>query len=274
MKSLPNISDILIDTFQKLINQFSEFTSNFIGAAVIFLVGWLTAKIAYTIINKVLSKIGIDKVGEKIQEIDAIKKLNLEIKLSKVIAKVTYFFIFLIFIITSADKLGVPAISNLFAMLVAFIPNVITAAILVILGLLISDAVRKFVETLCKSFNVSSGKLIGTGVFAFLVLITIITALSQSGINTTLLESSFNILIAGLVLAFSLGYGFASKEILLNIVSSFYSKGKFEVGQIIEIEGVKGEIIEMSNTTLTLSANNSEVIFPLRVLQSQKIIKY
>lgn len=267
-----SLSDILMDTFRKLIEQFSEFTSNFIGAAVIFLVGWLAAKLASRILNGVLSKVGIDKLGEKIQEIDPIRKFNLEIKLSKIISIVVYYFIFLIFIITAADKLGIPAISNLFGMIVEFIPNVITAAILMILGLLISDAVRKFVEALCKSFNVASGKLIGMGVFAFLFLITIITALGQSGVNTALLESSFNILIAGIVLSFSIGYGFASKEILLNIVSSFYSKNKYQEGQTIEIAGVKGEIIAMDSTTLTLQTEGSETIFPLRVLQSEKII--
>lgn len=271
---MESISKILMDTFRKLGEQFSEFTSNFIGAAVILVVGWLAAKIASNILHKVLSKVGIDKIGEKLQDIDAVKKLQIEIKLSKIVSMVVYFFVLLIFIITAADKLGVPAISNLFAMLVEFIPNVITAAILMILGLLLSDSVRKFVEALCKSFNIASGKLIGMGVFAFLFLITIITALGQSGINTELLESSFNILIAGIVLAFSIGYGFASKEILHNIVSSFYSKNKYQEGQTIEIDGVKGVIKTIDNTTITLETENNITNFPLKVLQSDKVIVY
>lgn len=271
---MESLGNIIMDTFQKLGEQFSEFTSNFIGATVILIIGWLAAKLAASILDKVLAKIGIDKVGEKLQDIDAIKKLQIDIKLSKIISKVVYFFVFLIFIITAADKLGVPAISNLFGMIVEFIPNVITAAILMILGLLLSDAVRKFVEALCKSFNIASGKLIGMGVFAFLFLITVITALGQSGVNTELLESSFNILIAGIVLAFSIGYGLASKEILHNIVSSFYSKHKYHEGQTIEINGVKGVIKSIDSTTITLETSDAITNFPLKVLQSDKVIVY
>ncbi|SOE21164.1 Mechanosensitive ion channel [Spirosomataceae bacterium TFI 002] len=271
---MESISNILLETFRKLGEQFSEFSSNFVGALVILLVGWLAAKLSSNVLDKVLSKVGIDKVGEKLQEIDAVKKLHIEIKLSRIVSKVVYFFIFLIFIITAADKLGIPAISNLFAMIVEFIPNVITAAILMVLGLLLSDSVRKFVESLCKSFNIASGKLIGMGVFAFLFLITIITALGQSGINTELLESSFNILIAGIVLSFSIGYGFASKEILHNIVSSFYSKNKYKEGQTIEIDGVKGVIKSIDNTTITLETEDSITNFPLKVLQSDKVVVY
>lgn len=261
--------EILEKTFKNLLEQFSLFATNFISAVVIVLIGYLAAKLSKTILVNVLSRIGLDVLGEKIQDIEAIKKLKIEFKLSKVIGSVVYFFVYLIFLITAADKLGIPAISNLFAMIVAFIPNLIAASILIVLGLMLSDMVRNFVETLCKSFNIPSGKLIGMGVFTFLVLITIITALSQSGINTDLLESSFNILIGGVVFSFAIGYGFASKEILHNIVSSFYSRGKYKVGDTIEIEGKKGLIISMDSTSVTLEVSGVQMVVPMKKFQSE-----
>jgi hypothetical protein len=272
MNKLPNIKDKLISTFQNLIEQFGEFTSNFIGALVILLVGWITAKIGSVILKNVFSKIGIDKLGEKINEIEAIKKFDFDIKLSLVISRIVYYFIMIVFMIQAAKTLGVPAISNMFVMLEEYIPKIISATMMIFAGLLLSDTVKRFVVGLCESFNIVSGKLIGSGVFFFLQIITIITALCQAGINTSLLESSFNIFIAGIILAFSIGYGFASKEILLNIISSFYSKNKYKEGQIIEIAGVKGELIDVDNTSITLKSGESKTFSPLRVLQSEKII--
>jgi hypothetical protein len=112
------------------------------------------------------------------------------------------------------------------------------------------------------------------GVFFFLLFITIILALGQAGINTALLESSFNIIVGGMVLAFSIGYGFASKEILLNIISSFYSKNKFMEDQVIEIQGTKGKILSIDNTSITLETESGQTIFPLKVLQSEKVTLY
>lgn len=271
MNKLPNIKDILISTFQNLITQFGEFTSNFIGALVILLIGWLTAKVSSTVLRNIISKIGLDKLGEKINDIDALKKFDLNIKLSQVVSKIVYFFVLIVFLIQAAQTLGVPAISNMFAMVVEYIPKVISATIMIFAGLLLADAVKSFVVGLCESFNIASGKLIGTGVFFFLLIITIIAALGQAGINTALLESSFNILIAGIILSFSIGYGFASKEILLNIISSFYSKNKYAAGEIIEIDGVKGEILKVDNTTITIQNGDAKTVFPLRVLQSEKV---
>jgi small-conductance mechanosensitive channel len=148
------------------------------------------------------------------------------------------------------------------------------AGVMTLLGLFLSDLARNFVVALCKSFNIASGKLIGMGVFFFLLFITIILALGQAGINTALLESSFNIIVGGMVLAFSIGYGFASKEILLNIISSFYSKNKFMEDQVIEIQGTKGKILSIDNTSITLETESGQTIFPLKVLQSEKVTLY
>jgi hypothetical protein len=272
MNKLPNLKEILLETFQKLIEQFSTFTSNLIGSLVIVLIGFLMAKLASLILRNVISKIGLDRIGERLNRIDAVKKFNVEIKLSAIAGNIIYIFIVLFFLVTAADKLGVPAISNMFLMLVNFIPKLISASIMILAGVFLADYIRSFIVSVCKSFNVASGKLIGTGIFFFLLLITVIAALGQAGINTTLLESSFNILVAGVVLAFSIGYGFASKEILLNILSSFYSKNKFHEGQIIEVAGVKGEIMKIDNTTLIIKTENAQTIFPLKILQSEKVI--
>lgn len=271
MNQLPDLRGILANTLSKLIEQSSTFISNFISAILILGIGWLIAKGVAFVLKSFLSKIGLDKLGEKIQDMELLRKYDLDFKLSHVISMVVYVLIMLFLSVSAADTLGVPAISNMFLMLVNFIPKLIVAIIMTLLGLFISDLARKFVETLCKSFNIASGKLISMAVFFFLGFISIILALGQAGINTKLLESSFNIIIAALALAFSIGYGLASKDILINILSSIYSRKKFSEGDLVEIQGVKGTIIIMDNTNLILETDGVRTSFPLKVLQTEKI---
>ncbi len=271
MNEFPDIKQILINTFSKLIEQSSTFISNLISAVLILTIGWVVARVAAFLFKSFFSRVGVDKLGEKIQNMEMLRKYQLDFKLSQVLSQIVFILIMLFLSVSAADTLGVPAISNMFMMLVDFIPKLGVAIMMTLLGLFVSDLARKFVETLCKSFNIAAGKLISMGVFFFLSFISVILALGQAGINTKLLESSFNIMVAGLVLAFSIGYGIASKEILLNILSSIYSRKKFREGDIVEIQGVKGTIIRMDNTTLVLSSEGNEVSFPLRVLQTEKV---
>lgn len=271
---VPSLYDTLLQTFNDLASSAVAFLFNLLGAVIILVIGWWVAKLVAAFTKKVLETVGIDKIGDKLNEIEPIKKLNLEIKPSKLISKFLYYFILIFILRPAADKLGVPAISDMVKLFIEFIPKLISAGIMLFVGVWVADTVRNFVVDLCKSFKIAAGKLIGMAVFFFLLIIFVIQSVAQVGINTDLLESSFNLLIGGIILAFAIGYGFASKEILLNIISSFYTKNKYREGQVIEIDGVKGTILTMDNTTIVLENGDQKVIFPLKYLQTHKVIMH
>ena len=97
MKTLPKISDIFVETFNNLINQFADFVPRLIYCVVILIVGYLVAKFVSMLVKNILERIGFDRIGNKLNEISIVKQLKTEIKLSEIVAKVIYYFILLIF---------------------------------------------------------------------------------------------------------------------------------------------------------------------------------
>ncbi|UHG90873.1 mechanosensitive ion channel family protein [Spirosoma oryzicola] len=271
MKELPNITEVLRNTFQTLIDQFVEFVPRILGAIVILLIGIGVARLMAFIVRRVLAQVGFDKIGSRLNEISIIKQLNTEIKLSEIIGKVLYYFVLLVFITAATETLGVAAITDMVSSLVSFIPKVIAAAIMLQVGVLVADTLREAVLSMCQSFNISSGRLLSMIVFVFFLVITVISALGQAGINTELLESSFNLIIGGVIFAFAVGYGIASRDVMSNILSSFYSRSKYKEGQVIQIDDVKGEIIKVDGTSLTLQTGDTTTVFPMQVLQTKKV---
>ena len=271
MDRIPAFVDILINTFTTLITQFIDFVPRIIGAAFIIAVGFGVAKALSVLVSKVLARVGFNRIGDRLTEIDFIKRLKTEIKLSEIVAKILYYFVLLIFLMAATETLGVSAITEMVKSLVDFIPRLIAAAIMLQVGVLVADALKGAVVTLCQSFNIASGKLLGMIVFFFFLIITLISALGQAGINTELLESSFNLLIGGVIFAFAIGYGMASRDVMANILSSFYSKNRFYEGQIIRVGDTKGQIIRMDNTSLTLQTGDTVTVIPLQSLQSQNV---
>jgi Conserved TM helix/Mechanosensitive ion channel len=265
-----NIQDVLLDTFKKLIDQFAEFIGNFIPAIILLVVGYFVAKLIGNLLKKGLEKAGLDKLGETLNKIDIVKKVG-EIKLSAVISKTVYYFILLVFVTASTQKLGMKVLTDMVASMVALIPKLIAAAIMLTVGVLIADALKNMIISICRSLKIDSGKLLGSIIFFFFLIIATIAALKQAGIETSLLESSFNIIIGGIIMGFAIGYGIASRDILSNILSSFYSKNKFKEGQIIAVDGVKGEIISLDTTSLTLRTDATQTIIPLSILQNKKV---
>lgn len=271
MKQLPELADVLRNTFQTLIDQFVEFVPRLLGAFIILLIGIGFARLVAFVIKRILGRVGFDKIGNRLNEISIIKQLKTEIKLSEIIAKVLYYFILLVFIKAATEKLGVAAISEMVASLINFIPKLIAAAIMLQVGVLVADALRSAVLSLCQSFNIASGRLLSMIVFVFFLIITVISALGQAGINTELLESSFNLIIGGVIFAFAIGYGIASRDVMANILSSFYTKNKYTEGQTIQIEDIKGEIIKIDTMSLTLRTGDTTTVIPLQALQTKKV---
>lgn len=271
MIQLPNFQDIITKIIVDLINQIVGFVPLFVSALIVLGVGLLLAKLVRNVVQVVLSKAGIDKVGEALNKIDLVKSFNTEIKISAVLGQVFYFFVLLTFVTAASKMLGVSAVSDLVMGLTGLIPKLVVAGLMIVIGLFLADALKQLIISLCESFNISGGRMLGTIAFYFLLAITLVNSLSQIGINTALLESSFNLIIGGVIFAFAVGYGIASRDVMANLLSSFYSKNKFKSGQTIRIDGVQGIILNMDSTSMTIQTGNTTTIVPLQTLQTKNV---
>lgn len=256
---------------EQMLNKVSQGVPNFITALFIVIVGIIIAKIVARIVRKLLEKVKIDQVGQKLNEIDFVEKSNIEIKLSAILSKVIYYFIVLFALVAGTDVLNMPAISNMVVNFMEFIPNLIVALVLIIVGLLGADILRKMVKTTCDSLGIPTAKMISSAIFYFVFITVLVMALSQAGIQTEFLSQNISIIIGGAVLAFSVGYGLASKDTAANILASSYAKDKLSIGDVVSIDGSKGTIIAMDRSTVTLKSDDKKVILPLQTLVKNKL---
>lgn len=274
MNSIPDLQEILTNIVIGLVNQLISFIPRLVSSIIILALGLIVAKLVRKLVQTTLAKVGLDKVGEKLNDIDLVRSLNMQIKLSAIIAQLLYFFIILIFATAATEMLNVAALTNLVLGITNLIPKLLVAGIITIVGLFVADSLKKLVIGLCQSFNINGGRMLGSLVFFFLFVITLINALGQTGLNTELLESSFVLLVGGIIFAFAIGYGIASRDVLANILSSFYSKNRYRIGQTIRVDDVKGLIIQMDTVSITLRTDDTITVLPLQTLQTRNVVIY
>lgn len=243
-----------------------------LGAFVVFIIGWMIAKAIASVVKRILKSLRIDKLGEKLNDIDIISNSNFNVVPSTILSKLIYYVILLLFAIVASEILNVEPISKLVGDILTYIPNVFAAMIVLFIGLLIADFIKGIVETTTKSMGIPSYKLIGGAIFYFIFMMTIITAIKQIGIDADFIETNLSYIVAGGVFAFALGYGLASKDMMSNFLASLYSKEKFFVGDVVSIGNHKGEIVEMTSSSMVLrTAENKKVIIPLSKLSSESV---
>ena len=263
-----DLSKVLID----LLSDFAGSFKNFLLALLVYFIGWIVARTVSRIIAKVLKRIGIDKLAERLNDIDMVANANFKIVPSAVLSKIVYYMLLLIFLIAATDVLGMQAVSDLVRDILNYIPSLISALIVLVLGLVIADFLKNIVKTASASLNIPASGMIANAVFYFVFLNVVMIALTQAGIGTAFIQNNLSIILAGIVIAFALGYGLASREIVANFLASFYSKDKVNIGDYVQIEGYEGEVVNVDNTSMTLQTKENKIIIPLSKLSSSTVV--
>ena len=244
---------------------------SFLLAIGIIVLGIIISKIVANLVAKVLSKIGIDKLGDKLNEIELVQKMNTEVKISKVFSKIIYYFLLFIFIIAATDVLNMTAISDLVMNAFNMIPKLLVGLVILIFGTLLADGIKNVVLAALDSLGIPSANLISSFLFYFLFINVVISAIAQADINTEFLEQNLSIVVAGLVSAFAIGYGLASKDMVANFLGSFYTQGKVKEGDIITIDGATGLVVEIDRNSLVMESEGKEIVIPLSLIMRQKL---
>jgi len=264
-------TNLLKETFTGMIDGAVSTVPKILLALIILIVGIIVAKIIRKVIAKVLKAAKIDKLGESLNQVDIVYKSNIKIELSKFFSTIIYYIIMLMVLILSSTALGMEEVTQLMSDIVKFIPNLLVAIIILIGGTLLADMIKTMVGTALKSLGVPSAGMISNVLFYFLFINIILIALKQSKIQTDFLAQNISILIAGVVGAFAIGYGLASKDTMSNLLASLYSKNVFNIGDKVTIDGITGTISDIDKSKLTLETEDSMVIMPLSKATNQTV---
>lgn len=267
--NMQHIQERLSAAFSQYIGGMVDALPALLTGAVVLFIGWLVASLIRTIVKRTSGKT-LDKVAERAGLSSVLAKLG-GITLSKLVAGLLYALILLVFIMASADLMGLDLVKRALESFMAYLPTLLTAVTIFILGLWGGDKVSQLVQTLTESAGLSSGRSIARVLGGVIVLFTSITALNMAGVDTELITSNIQILLAGVLLAFGLAYGFAARDVLTNILSSFYGKDRFKPGMVIRIGQDEGVIARIDSISLTMQVQGKEVLIPTSKLVTERI---
>ncbi|EJF53460.1 small-conductance mechanosensitive channel [Saprospira grandis DSM 2844] len=238
------------------------------GALFVFFAGLFMAKLINKGLSKLLKKARFDQLAERIQLSSFLEKANIKKTPSELMGKMAYWLVMLLVITTASDILGWTVISKEISKLISYLPTLFSAIVLFVIGGFAAGLVRDIIKGATASLGIGAGKIISQIVYYMIFIIISLTALQQAGIDTSIISSNLFIILGAIMGSAAIAYGFASRDILANILAGFYGKRLFEVGQEVEIKGIRGQIIDISSIAITLQTEKEKVVIP-----SQKFIQ-
>lgn len=269
---LQDMTTIFYESFSTFSHHFMGGLPKVLGAILILVLGWLISKALVSVLDKILLGFKFDTLAKKLKVTELLEKGNIESPPSKIISRFIYWILLLLVFITASDILGWKSVSDEISKLISYLPTLFSAIILFILGSFIAGFVRDFVRSTTASLGIRAGRLISQFIFYLLIIIVTLTALKQAGIDTTIITSNLLLILGAMLASLSISYGFASRDILTNILATFFSRRTFYEGQVVEINGIRGEIIQIQSISIIIKdQNNEKIVIPAHEFVTKQV---
>lgn len=280
MQELTNFSDLFLASLRDFGRTLANVLPRLLGALLILLLGWLVAKLLARVVLGVLRGIKFDQLADRVGAGDLLRRANISLTPAALISRFLYWVLLLFVIITAADVMGWAAVSQEISKLISYLPQLLAALVFFVIGFYIAGFVRDLVRGAARTLGISAGRVISAVIYYLLLLVITLTALDQAGVDTTILTSNFLLIVGAVLLSAAISYGFASRDVLTNILASFFNRRTVKVGQRIEWNGQRGRVIEIGVLSVILQLDDRDKLIipasrlvndPVRVLEDSAL---
>jgi len=221
--NLATWSDVLTQSFQSLwVNVISYIPTIFV-ALVIFIAGWVTGSVVGDMITKIIRRMKIDRFLSQLGLHEVTEKAGYRLDAGAFLGALIKWLVILAFLIASVDILGLHQVNIFLEQVISYIPNVIIASLILIIGAFFSDFLSKLVTASVRASGVNGAKMIGNIVRWAVWVFALLAALSQLGIASFLFQTLWTGVVAALAIAFGLSFGLGGKEAAARLIDRTFN---------------------------------------------------
>jgi Conserved TM helix len=213
--------DAVFVSLTNALNNFLAAIPLIIGALLILLIGWVLSNIAARLVTRLLRGAGIDRLyaehGQAVYPEGAMRYTP-----SVVVGEVVRWLIRIVFLIAAANALNLPQVSQLLNQILLWIPNLIVAAIVLLVAPVLARFVRGAIEVSAGQMGFTNASLLGRIAQIAIIAFAVIIAVNQVGIAANLVDTLFIGIVAAVALAFGLAFGLGGRDVAAEVTRGWY----------------------------------------------------
>lgn len=219
-----NWQEIIVEPLKAMATRVAEFLPNMLGALVILVVGWAVARGIRYVVHRGLRTMQLDTVTENVGVNKALRQGNIEAMPSLLIAKLFYWIVFILTLGMAVNALGLTVAAQLLNSLLLYLPNVIAAAFILVLGFFFGSLVRGLVQTALAGSKALEAQTVGKISQGAVVVFAVAAALVQLRIAEAIVTNAFTILFAAIAFGVALAFGLGCKDLVRGWVEDLVKK--------------------------------------------------
>jgi hypothetical protein len=219
-----------------------------IGFAVIVIVGWLLSSLVERGVAAILRAIRFNELATRSGLADFVNKMGTGTDSAGMIGLVAKWFIRLIALVVAFDALGLPAVSDVLRDLLLWLPNVVVALVVLVIGGLAARALSNLVRGSMMEAGLANANLLAKIASALVWAFAIVVAVNQIGIATTLVNTLFMAFVGAIALGLGLAFGLGGRETAGRILDRWYRTAQEKGDQLAHAAEVGTDMAASGST--------------------------
>lgn len=196
----------------------------FLAAGLILVTGYVLARQVQRWVDDLLKRADFNRMAAAGGLDEVVTRTGSRLDPVRALARLVFWLVMLVVILLSSTALGLESINEMFGIMLGYIPTLISAIVIVILGMIVGEFVRALVLA-------SAGTVAGVPTLAKLakgavILIALFMALQQLGVAEEIVTAAFTLILGAVALAAGLAFGLGNRELAGEITRRWYEAGQ------------------------------------------------
>ena len=231
-------------------------------ASLVLLAGTLAAALVYFLCMRILAIFAVDKVVAKTPVNRLLYKIGIHKTVSQIVSLLFFWTTILFTLVFASELLELPQVSHILAIITRFIPQIIAALLLLVAGMTLARFLQTLSRQAIEHLEIGYERFVGQVVYIIILIFAIIAASEQLGFDLSFLTTNVLLAIFAILLIFSIGFVIATRSVLENIVACYELKSHIAIGDMIEINNLRGAVKSFTFTSVILEHDHERVVLP------------
>jgi len=194
------------------VDRFANGVPTILGALLILVIGWVIAGLLATLVTKLARTVHVDTLADHARVNDFLGRSGTRMKASDITGEVVKWVVRLIFVEMAAEQCGLTQVTALINGILAYIPNILVALVLLGVGAFLGNLLAGVVRGAASEAGMGNPGLLGKMASGAVMAFAIIAAVNELGVAPVVVNTLYIGLVAAISLALGLAFGLGGRD--------------------------------------------------------------
>ncbi len=216
-----------------------------VAMLVLVVIGYIAARVFARLAKALCERVGLQHAAERSGLVESMTQVGIKRSVPDIMGQIVFWLLMCVFLMAGFNILQLDALSGAMQTVVAYIPKLLVATVVIVIGLLIANFLRGVIATAADRVGISYAERLAAGCYYVLALMTMIAAFDQLNIEFALLENVILISFGALAVGSGLALGLGGRDVVSGILSGYYVRQRLQSGDHVSVAGLEGTVREV-----------------------------